>query len=98
MYPHITSHQMTVASKNDVNGIGEILNGDRILTPKITTVIFDVDDTLYDVSTVSLAAAVVIVSFFFHLPIGRISIVVSCSRNMISFLSLEREILVAVHS
>ena len=57
---------MTVASKDDVDGIVEI-DVDRI-SPKITTVIFDVDDTLYDVSTVSLVAVVVVitVSCFFR--------------------------------
>jgi hypothetical protein len=60
---------MTVASKDDVDGIVEI-DVDR-LSPKITTVIFDVDDTLYDVSTVSLVAVVVIiiVSCFFRRPV-----------------------------
>ena len=49
--PLLAPHIMTVASNNDVDGIVE-KDGDRI-SPKITTIIFDVDDTLYDVSTVS---------------------------------------------
>ena len=44
------AHAVAVAN-NDVDGIVE-KDGDRI-SPKITTIIFDVDDTLYDVSTVS---------------------------------------------
>jgi hypothetical protein len=62
---------MTVASKDDVDGIVEI-DVDRI-SPKITTVIFDVDDTLYDVSTVSLVAVVVIIIVSCFLSPGRSS-------------------------
>ena len=48
---------MTVASNNDTDGGIFEIAVDRITTPKITTIIFDVDDTLYDVSTVSLVLA-----------------------------------------
>jgi hypothetical protein len=70
---------MTVAYNNDVDGIVVESDGHRT-TPKITTIIFDVDDTLYDVATVSLlvAAVLLVVSRFFLRPLGRISTVVLC--------------------